>query len=187
MGELKYYPDQGQRVDPAFVADALRNGAVSCRYNLEDAVIHAIGDRKWSGNAEYPEANADKRPFSGLYATEYPDGGQSHLQLVIGKDASGLCTESWTETRFWRFSCDRVISAHERYSGAERTEVGDSVLLTSKSGEEGGFRILLTPLSKRKCLVTESDIAWRMGPDSEAKEWIKQDHGYDPDTIPSNP
>lgn len=184
IGDLKYYPEQGQRVDSSFVDDALRNGATSCRYNLEDMAIHAIGDRGWSGNARYPEVDADKRPLAGLYVTKYPDGDQSHLQWVIGKDASGFCSEFWTETRFWKFSCDRVIRTHERYSSADRTQAGDSILLDIGSGKAIGLRVLLTPLTKRTCLVTEAEMTLRSDPDSKAREWIEEDHGYDPDSPP---
>jgi hypothetical protein len=184
MGPLKVFPDQGKRVDSFFVDDAVKNGANSCRYNLEDVTIHAVGDRGWAGKAEYPKGDADRRPYTGLYVTKYPNGDQSHLEFVVGKDASGFCTVSTTETRFWNFPCARVMSEHELYANSEREKSGDSIFLTRTSGKGIGLRILLTSLTSHTCLVTESEIAWRTEPDEKARDWIKEDHGYDPAATP---
>ena len=180
-GPLKVYPDKGERVGQGIIADALANGATSCRYNLEDVVIHAIGDRNSDGVAIYPKGDAARRPFSGLYVTEYPNGDRSNLQFSVGPDASGFCSVSWTETRYWRHSCEKVVSQHEGYEELSRSNVGASVLLS----DGGTLQVLLTDASGSGCLVTESDMAWRIDPDEAARAWIKADHGYDPAIVES--
>jgi hypothetical protein len=181
IGPLQTLPENGTKIDSFFVDDAIRNGASSCRYNLEDVIIHSIGNREWSGRSNYPKGDANRRPYTGLYVTKYSNGDQSHLQFVVGKDASGFCTVFTTETRYWHFSCDRVIREHKRYAAGDRTQSENSIVLTKPSS---GLRILLTELTTRSCLVTESDIAWRLEPDQNAREWIRKEHGYDPDANP---
>jgi hypothetical protein len=182
MGPLKVFPQEGRRANAAFVDDAIKHGATSCRYNLEDTLYHALGDRKTTGVARYPQGEAARRPSTGLHVTTYANGDQAHLQWVVGPDGSGNCSVYWTETRYWPHSCEAVIKQHDRYAALATQDLGEdasgSILLV------GDMQILLTPVSRHGCLVTESDIGWRTDPDDKARDWIKQDHGYDPGAMP---
>jgi hypothetical protein len=176
-GELKSLPKAGSRVGTELVQDAIANGATSCRYNLEDLLVHAMGDRRSEGVVNYPAEDIQRRPFSGSYVTTYQNGDRSNLQFVVGKDASGFCFLYWSETRFWNKSCEAMGAM---YRDDRRTlstsRIGSSLVL---SGDKT-VMVLLNPLSSSSCLVTESDTAWRIDTDEAARQWIKEDHGYDP-------
>ncbi|MBU8975891.1 hypothetical protein JI752_007015 [Lysobacter sp. MMG2] len=174
--ELKTYPDD--RPNPAIIEEAVARGATSCRYNLEDMLIHALGDREGQGVAFYPVGDEKRRPYMGLYVTTYPNGDQAHLQWVAGPDASGLCALSWTEARHWKQPCKDVVERYVRDRGVQGQPMGEATLLTSTS-PDNGLKVVATPAGDG-CLVTESDIAWRLDPDEKAREWIQADHGYDP-------
>lgn len=175
--ELKTYPRS--RPDLHIVDEAVARGATSCRFNLEDLVIHAIGDRQIDGLATYPVGAEQTRPSMGTYVTTYPNGDQSHLQWVAGPDASGLCTLYWSESRYWKQSCPEVLAGYDRDEWTGPQPVGASTLLVGVQEKGNGLRVLATPVGSG-CMVTESEVAWRIDPDREAREWIKADHGYDP-------
>ena len=174
--ELKSYPDE--RPNPAIIQEVVARGATSCRYNLEDLLIHALGDREGDGVAFYPIGDEKRRPSMGMYVTTYPNGEQSHLQWMAGPDASGYCSLYWTESRNWKQPCKDVIETYVRERGVSAQAMGEGTLLTSAS-PNNSLKVVATPAGEG-CLVTESDIAWRIDPDESAREWIQADHGYDP-------
>jgi hypothetical protein len=181
-GPLKTYPEAGKRIGQGTIEDAVAHGATSCRYNLEDLVVHAIGGRDSDGVATYPTGDAARRPFSAIYATKYSNGETANVQMSVGPDASGFCSVSWTESRFWKNSCSEVIAVQERYGALNRSKLGDSILLS----DDGTLRVLMSDVPNSGCLVTESDVAWRIDPDEAARTWILEDHGYDP-AAPASP
>lgn len=177
-GDLKTYPDG--RINPSIIEDVVSRGATSCRYNLEDLLIHAMGNRGWDGVAFYPIGDEKRRPSTGIYVTTYPDGSQSHLQWLAGPDASGMCALYWTESRFWKEPCDVVVEKYVRERDMTSMPMGEEKLLIGKT-PDNGIKVMTTSVGDG-CLVTESDVAWRVDPDEKAREWIKEEHGYDPGT-----
>jgi hypothetical protein len=149
---------------------------MSCRFNLEDAFLHALGERRAEGVALYPEVDKDKRPLSGLYLVYHDGKVRGHLQVTAGVDASGLCTVEWTESYVSNERCSHYSSGLPEHDTYKPLSFGNSNYLPSK----GSFRTLLTPLPHGRCLVTETDIAWRVDPDIEARKWIQEEHHYDP-------
>ena len=178
-GALKSIPDA--RVGEDILRDAIAMGATACRYNLEDMLAHAIGDAKAQGGGRYPIEDIERRPFAGSYVTTYENGDRAHLQIVAGKDASGFCTLFWNETRFWKQPCGDVAAMYQDGVARDVHAIGDSTML---SGDRM-LHVLLTPLPGSNCLVTESDAAWRIHPDEAAREWIRDDRGYDPAELPA--
>lgn len=176
-GDLEKYPDG--RINPSIIEDVVSRGATSCRYNLEDLLNHAMGNRDWDGVAFYPVGDEKRRPATGIYVTTYPDGSQSHLQWVAGPDASGMCALYWTESRFWKEPCDSVAETYIRERHLTPMPMGSEKLLIPAEGEPSSLKVVTTSVADGS-LVTESDIAWRVDPDEKAREWIKEDHGYDP-------
>jgi hypothetical protein len=155
-------------------------GATTCRYNLEDLIVHALGDRDRDGFTTYPIGAEANRPSAGIYVTKYPNGDESHLQWVVGPDASGYCTLYWTESRHWKQTCAKVLARYEGDEWGTPQSLGGSTLLVGRQEKGNGLRVVATPVDSG-CMVTESDMAWRIDPDEKAREWIKADHGYDPD------
>jgi len=174
--DLKTYPDG--RMSPVIIEDVMSRGATSCRYNLEELLLHAIGNRDFDGVAFYPVGDEKRRPAMGVYVTTYPDGGKAHLQWMAGLDASGMCALYWTESRFWKDSCDVVVEKYVRERDMTSMPMGEETLLIGKT-PDNGIKVMATSAGDG-CLVTESDVAWRVDPDEKAREWIKEEHGYDP-------
>lgn len=165
------------RVARMIARNFVESGATACRYNVEDMLVHATAEVTAAvGQMHLPEADVERRPSSAMYVLTRADGATSHLQVSFGKDASGFCSLQWSDTRVWNRSCAYKQADYLANGRLKAEQLGQSTVLTG----ERAVGILLTPLSKRRCLVTEFDAAWRIDPDEAARDWIKEDHGYDP-------